>query len=423
LCGNLVHTQNAIPIDLNKDGRIDLVFNMWCKYVDDKNNASTKSTVIALIQNNLGEYEDKTKEVFGSDNINIGGVGYGYIVKDLNNDGYEDIVIACNLEDGRPIDGACPQISFISNGKGQYQFKPFVTLVGDDVKVYKNNKGETQVLLIPANSSPELWSYEGSWKFIEKLSWLQRNPVFIDVNGVPSIVNKYENGKKIEVWQNLNNEWVKKVEYNYLIPIVAKIGSPGNISNTNIFKLDEKYYKDYGGLYEGCALSKNKDSPKEVIYQFLGAEIKNGYSGQVLIDEWEPPTNKLIMLCINSYEIKINPIILKTNLLDSNNYHLECNDYNLDGYEDILIRTSGTPLVYFNDQKGGYKSVKKEKLPVAPNGSSHIYVDLDGDGIKDLLFFPIDRWQFGNNISDVDIKKVRFFIHYGKRGVNYEDLE
>ena len=423
LCGNLVHTQNAIPIDLNKDGRIDLVFNMWCKYVDDKNNASTKSTFVVLIQNNMGEYEDKTKDIFGEDNINIGGVGYGYIVKDLNNDGYEDIVIACNLEDGRPIDGACPQISFISNGKGQYQFKPFVTLVGDDVKVYKNNKGETQVLLIPANSSPELWIYEGTWKFIEKLSWLQKNPVFIDINGVPSIVNKYENGKKIEVWQNLNNEWIKKTEYNYLIPITAKIGSSSNSSNTNIFKLDGNYYKDYGGLYEGCALSKNKDSPKEVIYQFLGAEIKNGYSGQILVDEWEPPTNKLIMLGINSIQIKINPITLKTNLLDSNNYHFECNDYNLDGYEDILIRTSGTPLIYINDQNGGYKTVKKYKLPIAPNGSSHIYVDLDGDGIKDFLYFPIDRWQFGNNISDVDIKKVQFFIHYGKRGVNYEDLE
>ena len=423
LCGNLVHTQNAIPIDLNKDGRIDLVFNMWCKYVDAENNSATKNTIVALVQNTKGGYEDKTKEIFGSDLLNIGGVGFGYVTIDLNNDGYTDIVMACTLEDGRVNNGACPTISLISDGKGKYELKTFATLDGDDVKIYEGNNGEKQILLIPGNSQPEIWSYEGEWKFKNKLSWLQKNPVFININNIQSVVNKYTNGNKFEIWQNINNNWIKQNEYKYFDPIIGKSGTNTEYVNTNIYRVDGKDYIDYGGVNEGCVINRGNNSSKEVFYQFLGIEIKNGYQGQLLLNEWAPPLNKLISLGVNSKDIKINPITLKNNQLDSNNYHLECDDYNNDGYDDILIRTSGTPLIYINNQNGDFKTIKKQKLPISPNGSSHIYIDLDGDGIKDFLYFPIDRWQFGNNISDVDIKKVQFFIHYGKRGVNYEDLE
>ena len=74
-------------------------------------------------------FEDKTKEIFGSDIVDIGGISIGYVVTDLNSDGYDDMVLSCNREDNRtslwtPSDQfsnmRCQTVSFISDSKGKY---------------------------------------------------------------------------------------------------------------------------------------------------------------------------------------------------------------------------------------------------------------------------------------------------------------
>ena len=55
-------------------------------------------------------------------------------------------------------------------------------------------------------------------------------------------------------------------------------------------------------------------------------------------------------------------------------------------------------------------------MPAAIKGASHIYVDIDGDGVKDVLFFPIDRWQFAWRETNT-YTKVQFQLYKGKRNV------
>jgi hypothetical protein len=100
---------------------------------------------------------------------------------------------------------------------------------------------------------------------------------------------------------------------------------------------------------------------------------------------------------------------------------MECGDINGDGIHDILIRTTGTPLVYVNNGQGKFGKLNSSIIPKAPRGSAHIYVDIDGDGIKDLLYFPIDRWQFDWREINT-YTKVQFQLYKGNRSIMQDDL-
>lgn len=430
LCRSEVMVQTAIPIDLNKDGKIDLVFTLWCRHkVSEAYIGPVPNTLVAFIQTSSGVFEDKTKEIFGSDMVDIGGTSMGYVVTELNNDGYDDLVMSCVREDGRtPSDVAasnmkCQTVSFISDSNGKYNKVLFGNILGgDNIQLIKDKNGNKQIILLPADNSPEVWTFNGQWNKVSGFEWLQKNPVFIQPANSTSptiVVNKFDNGRKLEIWNNLNDGWGNLLDYFYLSPTTILLTNSSMMTaTTNIFKVDNNDYIDYGGLYEGCALKRTKDGPVEVLYSFIGKLIKGGYTGQPVSDRWAPPVVKLISLGATTENLNINiiPITLNTDELDANFYHMECGDINGDGIDDILIRTTGTPLVYVNNGHGKYGKLKYDIIPKAPYGASHIYIDIDGDGIKDLLYFPIDMWQF----SSYD--KVQFLLYKGNRAIKQDDL-
>ena len=431
LCGSQVMVQNAIPIDLNRDGKVDLIFNLWCKNTPDANplSGAAPNTLVALIQLSDGSFVDKTRELFGSDIVDVGGVGVNFVVTDLNNDGYDDVVITCSLEDGRNSHPrACPMISFVSDGKGQYNKIPFGMLEGDEVRIIKDQNGNKQLIFLPASGNTEVWAYGNGWAKVPGFEWLHKNAVFTDISNIPTVINKSNNGALLEIWQQFAGAWTKQVDYAYVTPIVAQItNSSMQTSTTTILRVDGIDYIDYGGLYESCALKRTKNGPTEILFTFLGVPIIGGYSGQILVDHWEPPTLKLISFEINGSgkTITISPTTLNTDRLDSNFYHMACGDINNDGLEDILERTTGTPVIYINNGQGKYGKLNSNLIPKPFNGSSHIYVDIDGDGVKDLLYFPIDRWQLNPTWPSTTIdpsSKVQFLLYKGIRYIRQNDL-
>jgi len=433
LCGTDVHVQTAIPIDLNKDGKIDLVFTLWCphKPAGEKYIGSEPNTIVALIQTSPGIFVDKTKEIFGSDLVEIGGVSNGYLVTDLNNDGYEDLILTCMREDGRnPSDVnasnmKCQTVSFMSDSKGKYNKISFGnTLWNEEVQMIKDKNGNKQIILIPCSHEAEIWTFNGQWNNVGKFNWIDRNSIFISSPNSTSpvkIINKLANTGTFEIWNNINDSWSKISEYVYLKITQGQMADLGTSTySTNIFNVDGKDYIDYGGLHEGCYLKRTKNGPQEVLYAFLGTPIAGGYTGQILSNVWQPPTLKLIATGITEQNNTFQPIILNTDQLDGNFYHMECMDLNGDGVDDVLIRTSGPPLIYINDGNGKFQKLNSNFIPKSPNGSSHIYVDIDGDGVKDLLYFPIDRWQFGYWPSGAS--KVQFLLYKGNRVIKQNDL-
>jgi hypothetical protein len=417
LCGSLVNVQNAIAVDLNNDGKKDLVFNLWCRGANDSK-GPTANTIVAVVQLSDGTFSDRTKEIFGSDIVDIGGVGVNFITTDLNNDAYDDIVISCSLEGmiyTQPQ--ACPMVSFISDGQGHYTKSTFGMLEGDHVRLITDTNGKKQVLFTPAGGYAEVWQYENGWKKITVYDWLQKNEVILG----STLVNKYDNGAKLEIWNFINGIWKRTLEIPYLSARIASMrdNATSPIYQVNLVAMDGIDYID-GILYEGCTLKRTLAGPAEPVYTFLGVPIQNGYTGQVLVKSanWMDslPTVNLIAMGLTTENSNIKPITLATDKLDANFYHMECGDFNGDGLDDIFLRTTGTPVLYINDGKGNFRKVKSNLMPAAIRGASHIYVDIDGDGVKDVLFFPIDRWQFAWRETNT-YTKVQFQLYKGKRNV------
>lgn len=435
LCGSQVNVQNAIAIDLNNDGKKDLVFNLWCRQPNVISYNPTINTVVALIQLPNGTFVDKTKDIFGSTIIDIGGVGYGYITADFNNDGYSDIVFAVSREDGRANEGGesknmmSQTVSLMSDGNGHYTQNRFGAVKwGDDVKLFKDSSGKNMALILPAGySSPEIWSYNGTWNQITNYDWMQKRAVYFGVSStfINNHILQWNNkGDGLEIWKYMNGIWNRILEYPYMPARIAlmKDTPTSPIYQVHVLTVDGTDYIDDGGLYEGCALKRTLTGPTEIVYTFLGTSIPNGYTGQVLIkpENWMDslPTLKLIAMGVTTENSNITPITLNTDKLDASFYHMECGDVNGDGLDDIFIRTTGTPILYINDGKGNFKKVMSNLMPAAIRGASHIYVDIDGDGVKDMLFFPIDRWQFdlGN------YNTVQYKLYKGKRNVKSSEI-
>jgi hypothetical protein len=430
MCGKNVSVQTAIPIDLNNDGKTDLVFTLWCPPtpVGSAYIGPPLNTLVAIIQTSPGVFEDKTKDIFGSDIVDLGGKNYGYITTDLNGDGYEDLVMSCDREDTRiPADVAasnmkCQTVSFISDGKGHYNKLTFGnTLWGDDIKLIKDKNGNKQIILLPADTAPEVWAFNGQWNRVTVFDWMQKNPVFIqsaNSSDPTIIINKYDNGRKLEIWNIVNNTWSKLLDYFYLVSTTILLpNSTQGTATTSIFKVDNTDYIDYGGVYEGCALKRTKDGPTEVLYSFVGGLIEGGYTGQTLTNTGsKPKVVKLMSLGVTTQNLNISPVTLNTDQIDSSFYHMHCMDFNNDGLDDIIVRTTGTPLIYVNNGQGKFGKLNSNTIPKAPAGASHIYIDIDGDGIKDLLYFPINGWQFGS------YTKVQFLLHKGNRAIKQDDL-
>jgi hypothetical protein len=98
---------------------------------------------------------------------------------------------------------------------------------------------------------------------------------------------------------------------------------------------------------------------------------------------------------------------------------MTCEDLNSDGYQDILIYASKrdrTPIIYLNDGSGAFDRIKESVLPT-PVGSmglqNYIVEDVDGDRIRDLIYFPIvgDKGQ-----------ELRVRIHKGLRQMKRSDV-
>ena len=435
LCGSVVAVQNAIPIDLNNDGKKDLVFNLWCRHAGELYYGPTVNSLVALIQLPDGSFVDKTKEIFGSDMVDIGGQGYGYITADFNGDGYNDIVFAVSREDGRANEGGesknmmAETVSLMSDGKGHYsQIKFGLPKWGDDVKLFQDSNGKNMALILPAGySNPEVWSFNGKWNQVTSYDWMEKNIVMVG----STIINKFSNGAKLEIWNLINGIWSRITEYPYLstktksITVTPRVGLP---YNANIFTLDNNDYLDMGGLYEGCSLKRTRNGPTEVIYSFLGRLIPGRYTGQTVTTGYSTdynsgfPTLKLIALGVTEQSKSFNPVTLATIELDGNHYHMECDDFNGDGLDDIIIRNTGFyPVIFINDGNGNFKKIDSKFLPKKPYSSSEIYVDIDGDGVKDLLYFPIGEYnpdginQYDATFNGDKTTTVQFKLYKGKR--------
>lgn len=134
--GNGGNIFTVVKADLNRDAREDLVFHMFhSKTPLEVYNASTPvpNRMVVFLANAGGTYDNKTAQLFGTADVDIGGaLSRTTAWADVNDDGYPDWVYAMNREDGRTCGGvnvcpnwASPLSAAMSNGNGTYSMQAF----------------------------------------------------------------------------------------------------------------------------------------------------------------------------------------------------------------------------------------------------------------------------------------------------------
>jgi hypothetical protein len=217
-------------------------------------------------------------------------------------------------------------------------------------------------------------------------------------------------------------QWSIKSEYQFLTYQLAPYVNNGGVSSA--VKVAKVFGRDYiePFLYDGCPFNPGNGLITP-LFSMLGGEIINGYTnGQTIYDSngLVQSTVDIVTFGIDGGNGLINMRSLAKVNLDSNYYRLVCADLNSDGVQDVMIRQLKNPIVLLNDGSGNLIKISKNAFPKAPNGSTFIYEDMDGDGIRDLLYFPIDGWGFEDNNA---YTSVRLKLYKGIRNISVVDRE
>lgn len=441
LCGNDVSVQNALVANLkgHKDGKKDLVFNLWCGQnpVGSITTAPTVNGLIALTQQPDGSFLDETKKLFGAELIDLIGVANRAVVYDFNNDGYDDIVLAVTGEDGRALPvgdtSSNRQNVFItSSSNGTYRVERLGKYsYNHQIQLKDNQFGGKDVVTenIGYGGGRSAWRYLNGWTEISGYDWLNFVAVFFDrrspATGAPAAITQSTTLGGLDLFTSDGyDNWIKRSTWSFPnVTTVPMKGWNGDMGSATIMNIDGKDYVSV--VFElGCQLKKSPSDDPIAIMALNTNEIIGGYQGGTVIesDGKLKPVTKLMGFSPASNTLKNIPLTINNEMQYSRFFAISCEDVNNDGYQDITVMPWGSdviPFIYLNDKSGRFNLIEPRLFPKSSStfqDNSMLYVDLDGDGIKDLLYWPLTRLK--DNPTT-----VQYEIYKGIRHLDSNDIK
>jgi hypothetical protein len=413
MCGTLTNIQNPVVIDLNKDGKKDLIFNVWCNqtagalYV-----GPTTSGLIAFIQNADGSFRLATQEVFGinSDVLLIDGVSIENVVHDFNGDGYDDFVLSVSREDGRANTDSqatnmnTQNIYVMSTGTGTYNVIHQGQSAWNYGLVLVDNK-DVVSMPIGYGHGVESYSYVNGWTQTTGYEWLANrgtSPLFFTkstgsdtaLTGSDMSINfglslfKKANGawSQADSYKISDFQWVNFLSWQQMTGQVRLITLNG---------------QDYASpsIEQTCQLKLRPTDTSSIAVATMSAMFITGnYQGNTLVQNntLYPWQVKLLGVDVSNDHISMSANFQVNNeVTTASAYKLSCGDINGDGYDDIVLsdwQANSIPMIYLNDGTGTFNLVASSKIPGVGSfsqGQAFILTDMDGDGIPDILYYPV----------------------------------
>lgn len=450
LCdGNYPHVQSIALANLSghTDNKKDIVLTMWCGvkggtvYLGPIPNYA-----VFYKQDKNGSFSNSTESMFGVRGLDQGGVAWKPIVHDFNKDNFDELIYPVLGEDGRadhPGYTVDRPSSFITSVGGQFKHEFKGPSFGhiSKIKISSNNE-----ILVTGN---RYWSYNNGWQEHKGYNWYHLGMVFYIKDSIDKIPNyaTVPRGPRLELWaKSINNniknianciycngdDWVEIDNFVFPSKSVPIISWRKEQSYVDMITIDGKQYI-YPLMEKMCELKVYPNEKSHTFIAFSTLKLDNSYQDGTTLEEGKNMSNAMIPLLFDYKNNKLE----RTNIIINNwveklsPYDLECEDVNNDNYEDIVLipgsangingdtKGRGKPFIYLNNQNGTFSLVNHNNFPEAPStyfDTTSVFKDIDGDGIRDFVFYPLSY-----KISSTELAK--FYVYKGKRHLNKLDLQ
>lgn len=409
---NACWTQFVTPIDMDGDGKKDFAIHFWCAQwnMPFGFNGPTPNTFKVFL-NKGTHYSNGNSQLFGVDEVSLGGATRKVVVADFNNDGRMDLAYAVNREDGRPIGDsislAAAQATVVtSKSNNMYG----IDRLGPAnwyhaVDVYQTGPNTKSVVLhgFHNTNAKSFSNLNGNWvsdseplPFLNGLTYRFMKSLPSKVNDDLIVTVGQTGATALDIYSKTNSGWQKGVGYSppvttNSVPVIAWNGDP---FMGNRIDIGTDSYTG-AGFDDSCLIKRSPTSRAMFIGKFSGRKLPQGYSGQTVNETDMPIVYDLMAFDVVSGNLQKVDLGLDTPLGSEFFNFIECTDVNGDGYDDLVISiqsNSGIPVVYLNDKSNKFLKVSQNvfaNIPSAGNVARSILADMDGDGINDLVVFTL----------------------------------
>lgn len=421
-------------VDLNKDGKKDIVFHMWSGngIYPPEYYGETPDALFVYLSQSDGSYQFGNKLLFGKESVKLGASSRSSVVSDFNGDGYPDIAYAMSREDGRLSETtvlgfrnwAANTAVIMSNGDGTYridlldqpEYNHSITSVITAAGVPEIMLGSPNYGAYSNAPTPGALTFEwikDHWTSVSGLPKLTSasnlalslDPKKIETTHIFSgMLWTYNENFAVGLYAKTETSWALSSQYTFYATNDQRdfVNWTGRTEHQNVFEVNKHKIVDLA-IWETASIKITPTSTPIVLALLSGNLTPDIYSKTVYQNDLKV-FNYFVGFDTTGGNLKLLDTLVQGQDTEFQSYKFKVADVNGDGYDDLIsylqdyfangeVHTNGRINIFLNDKNGHlvrdvdftYPNMShKDQILYFPRV---IYDDLNGDGINDLLYY------------------------------------